>query len=168
MAPLHRLRGGVRGALSARVSRRDVGGLRPQQARSQPVEKPKPKAVAAGQGASYAEMYPEVQPKANLREFFLPDIAFLPPVVARRRLDPRRPPPATVSLNPIDFVCRDPLTQTTSSRLPRTAPVPKYAKWVDPVKPTPAFDQINKIMKERIMVIDGAIMGTAEVQAQRG
>ena len=40
------------------------------------------------------------------------------------------------------------------------APVPKYAKWVDPVKPTAAFDVINKIMKERIMVIDGA-MGTA-------
>ena len=36
---------------------------------AQPVEKPRPKAVAAGQGASYAEMYPEVQPKANLREF---------------------------------------------------------------------------------------------------
>ena len=44
-----------------------------------------------------------------------------------------------------------------ASELP---PVPKYAKWVDPVKPTAAFDQINKIMKERIMVIDGA-MGTA-------
>ena len=28
------------------------------------------------------------------------------------------------------------------------------------MKPTKAFDQINKIMKERIMVIDGA-MGTA-------
>jgi 5-methyltetrahydrofolate--homocysteine methyltransferase len=38
--------------------------------------------------------------------------------------------------------------------------VPKYAKWVDPVKPTAAFDVINKIMEERIMVIDGA-MGTA-------
>jgi len=73
---------------------------------AQPVEKPRPKAVAAGQGASYAEMYPEVQPKANL------------------------------------------------------APVPKYAKYVDPVKETAAFDTINKIMKERIMVIDGA-MGTA-------
>ena len=44
-----------------------------------------------------------------------------------------------------------------ASELP---PVPKYAKWVDPVKPTAAFDQIHKIMKERIMVIDGA-MGTA-------
>ena len=38
--------------------------------------------------------------------------------------------------------------------------MPKYAKWVDPVKPTAAFDVINKIMEERIMVIDGA-MGTA-------
>jgi 5-methyltetrahydrofolate--homocysteine methyltransferase len=38
--------------------------------------------------------------------------------------------------------------------------VPKYAKYVDPVKETAAFDTINKIMKERIMVIDGA-MGTA-------
>ena len=39
-------------------------------------------------------------------------------------------------------------------------PVPKYKKWVDPVESSPAFDLINKIMKERIMVIDGA-MGTA-------
>ena len=31
------------------------------------IEKPKPKASSAP-GASYAEMYPEVQPKANLRE----------------------------------------------------------------------------------------------------
>ena len=38
--------------------------------------------------------------------------------------------------------------------------MPKYAKYVDPVKETAAFDTINKIMKERIMVIDGA-MGTA-------
>ena len=38
--------------------------------------------------------------------------------------------------------------------------MPKYAKWVDPVKPSAAFDVINKIMEERIMVIDGA-MGTA-------
>jgi 5-methyltetrahydrofolate--homocysteine methyltransferase len=38
--------------------------------------------------------------------------------------------------------------------------VPKYEKWVDPVKPSAAFDVINKIMEERIMVIDGA-MGTA-------
>jgi len=38
--------------------------------------------------------------------------------------------------------------------------VPTYAKWIDPVKPTAAFDLINKIMSERIMVIDGA-MGTA-------
>merc|ERR1719253_2546122 len=40
------------------------------------------------------------------------------------------------------------------------APVPKYAPYVDPVKETKAFAQINKIMKERVMVIDGA-MGTA-------
>jgi len=39
-------------------------------------------------------------------------------------------------------------------------PVPTYAKWVDPIKPTAAFAQLNKIMSERIMVIDGA-MGTA-------
>ena len=38
--------------------------------------------------------------------------------------------------------------------------MPKYEKWVDPVKPSAAFDVINKIMEERIMVIDGA-MGTA-------
>ena len=38
--------------------------------------------------------------------------------------------------------------------------MPKYKKWVDPVEASPAFDLINKIMKERIMVIDGA-MGTA-------
>ena len=38
--------------------------------------------------------------------------------------------------------------------------MPTYAKWIDPVKPTAAFDLINKIMSERIMVIDGA-MGTA-------
>eukprot|EP00982_Pelagococcus_subviridis_P000276 2161-Pelagococcus_subviridis.AAC.1 len=30
-------------------------------------------------------------------------------------------------------------------------PVPKYKKWVDPVESSPAFDLINKIMKERIM-----------------
>ena len=38
--------------------------------------------------------------------------------------------------------------------------MPTYAKWVDPIKESPAFAQIEKIMKERIMVIDGA-MGTA-------
>ena len=47
------------------------------------VEKPRPKAVAAGQGASYAEMYPEVQPKANLGEFPTA-IRVSRPVVARR------------------------------------------------------------------------------------
>ena len=50
---------------------------------AQPVEKPRPKAVAAGQGASYAEMYPEVQPKANLGEFPTA-IRVSRPVVARR------------------------------------------------------------------------------------
>ena len=43
--------------------------------------------------------------------------------------------------------------------------MPKYAAWVDPVKPTATFAMINKIMEERIMVIDGA-MGTA-VQAYK-
>ena len=33
------------------------------------IEKPRPKASTAA-GATYAEMYPEVQPKANLRESF--------------------------------------------------------------------------------------------------
>ena len=46
---------------------------------AQPVEKPRPKAVAAGQGASYAEMYPEVQPKANLRKFSSQISRYLPP-----------------------------------------------------------------------------------------
>ena len=126
---------------------------------AQPVEKPRPKAVAAGQGASYAEMYPEVQPKANLRKF-PPDIAVPSP---RRRPAASRsptPPRATVSINPIGFCLPRPADPNYLLRLPRTAPVPKYAKWVDPVKPTAAFDQIHQIMKERIMVIDGA-MGTA-------
>merc|ERR1719199_1623439 len=51
----------------------------------------------------------------------------------------------------------DKIAPKPASELP---PVPKYAKYVDPVKETAAFDTINKIMKERIMVIDGA-MGTA-------
>jgi 5-methyltetrahydrofolate--homocysteine methyltransferase len=35
-----------------------------------------------------------------------------------------------------------------------------YEKWVDPVTEGPAFAVLNKLMKERILVIDGA-MGTA-------
>ena len=60
---------------------------------AQPVEKPKPKAVAAGQGASYAEMYPEVQPKANLREFSSPISRSYP----RRRPAASRSPTAAPS-----------------------------------------------------------------------
>jgi 5-methyltetrahydrofolate--homocysteine methyltransferase len=51
----------------------------------------------------------------------------------------------------------NPIAPKPASSLP---PVPTYAKWVNPVKETAAFGMINKIMKERIMVIDGA-MGTA-------
>ena len=40
------------------------------------------------------------------------------------------------------------------------AKVPKYAKWVDPLKKSAAFDVIEGIMQKRVMVIDGA-MGTA-------
>ena len=52
---------------------------------------------------------------------------------------------------------KDLIAPKPASELP---PVPKYAPYVDPVKETKAFAQINKIMKERVMVIDGA-MGTA-------
>ena len=40
------------------------------------------------------------------------------------------------------------------------AKVPKYAKWVDSLKKSAAFDVIEGIMQKRVMVIDGA-MGTA-------
>ena len=55
------------------------------------MEKPKRKAVAAP-GASYAEMYPEVQPKANLREF-LPRYRKISP--ARAAVRPAAPSQST-------------------------------------------------------------------------
>lgn len=38
-------------------------------------------------------------------------------------------------------------------------PVPKYKVWTDPLKKSPVFDQLDKLFKERIAFIDGA-MGT--------
>ena len=38
-------------------------------------------------------------------------------------------------------------------------PVPVYKKWEDPVKKTIAFEQLDKMFEERIVLIDGA-MGT--------
>jgi 5-methyltetrahydrofolate--homocysteine methyltransferase len=61
-----------------------------------------------------------------------------------------------------NYTSENKIAPKPASELP---PVPKYATWVDPVKPTAAFAMINKIMEERIMVIDGA-MGTA-VQAYK-
>ena len=65
--------------------------------------------------------------------------------------------PAFVASPKQNYTTENKIAPKPASELP---PVPKYAKWVDPVKPTAAFDVINKIMEERIMVIDGA-MGTA-------
>jgi 5-methyltetrahydrofolate--homocysteine methyltransferase len=49
---------------------------------------------------------------------------------------------------------------------PKTLPpVPTYKKWVDPLPKSDAFAVIDKIMSERIMIIDGA-MGTS-VQAYK-
>ena len=39
------------------------------------------------------------------------------------------------------------------------APIPVYKEWVDPVKKTVAFEQLDKMFEERIVLIDGA-MGT--------
>ena len=61
-----------------------------------------------------------------------------------------------------NYTSENKIAPKPASELP---PVPEYATWVDPVKPTAAFAMINKIMEERIMVIDGA-MGTA-VQAYK-
>mgnify|MGYP001807883894 CR=1 FL=1 len=41
----------------------------------------------------------------------------------------------------------------------KPAPVPKYKAWKDGVKPTAAFVPLDKLMRERIIFIDGA-MGT--------
>ena len=68
--------------------------------------------------------------------------------------------PAFVASPKQNYTTENKIAPKPASSLP---PVPKYAKWVDPVKPTAAFDVINKIMEERIMVIDGA-MGTAVQQ----
>ena len=77
---------------------------------------------------------------------------------ALKRKDGSGPAAPAFVATPKQNVCTiDKIAPKPASELP---PVPKYAKWVDPVKPTAAFDVINKIMKERIMVIDGA-MGTA-------
>jgi hypothetical protein len=38
-------------------------------------------------------------------------------------------------------------------------PVPTYKAWVDPIKKSAAFDELEALMKERIIFIDGA-MGT--------
>ena len=77
---------------------------------------------------------------------------------ALKRKDGSGPaPPPFVASPKENYSSVNKIAPKPASELP---PVPKYAKWVDPVKPTKAFDQINKIMKERIMVIDGA-MGTA-------
>jgi len=65
--------------------------------------------------------------------------------------------PAFVATPKQNYTTENKIAPKPASELP---PVPKYAKWVDPVKPSAAFDVINKIMEERIMVIDGA-MGTA-------
>merc|ERR1719440_951991 len=65
--------------------------------------------------------------------------------------------PAFVATPKQNYTTENKIAPKPNANLP---PVPKYAKWVDPVKPTAAFDVINKIMEERIMVIDGA-MGTA-------
>ena len=131
------------------------------------IEKPRPKASTAA-GATYAEMYPEVQPKANLRESF-PALSCGGHSAATA---PGAPAPLRAAIAPCpklrdvcpkksDFLPGKTEDSPSHPSIPAsTAPVPKYAKWVDPVKPTKAFDQINKIMKERIMVIDGA-MGTA-------
>ena len=78
---------------------------------------------------------------------------------ALKRKDGSGPaPPPFVAIAQAERMPR--LTRLLPSLRRSLLPVPKYAKWVDPVKPTAAFDVINKIMKERIMVIDGA-MGTA-------
>ena len=131
------------------------------------IEKPRPKASTAA-GATYAEMYPEVQPKANLRESF-PALSCGGHSAATA---PGAPAPLRAAIAPCpklrdacpkksDFLPGKTEDSPSHPSIPAsTAPVPKYTKWVDPVKPTKAFDQINKIMKERIMVIDGA-MGTA-------
>ena len=77
---------------------------------------------------------------------------------ALKRKDGSGPAAPAFVATPKQNVCTtDKIAPKPASELP---PVPKYAKWVDPVKPTATFDVINKIMKERIMVIDGA-MGTA-------
>merc|ERR1719440_2055287 len=65
--------------------------------------------------------------------------------------------PAFVATPKQNYTTENKIAPKPASELP---PVPKYAKWVDPVKPTADFEVINKIMEERIMVIDGA-MGTA-------
>ena len=48
-------------------------------------------------------------------------------------------------------------TAASSEDLP---PVPVYKQWVDPIPENETFDQLRKIMDERIIVIDGA-MGTS-------
>jgi methionine synthase I (cobalamin-dependent) len=42
---------------------------------------------------------------------------------------------------------------------PRRPPVPTYKKWADPIKKSAAFAPLEKLMRERIIYIDGA-MGT--------
>ena len=63
-------------------------------------------------------------------------------------------PALTPRLNPIaaDF---DPLA------VPHNLPaVPQYKAWVDPLKKSEAFQQLQELMNERIIYIDGA-MGTS-------
>ena len=83
------------------------------------------------------------------------------------RLDPKSKPcalrykegqePTFVAQPKRDEIDFDRIAPPAPDTLP---PVPSYAAWVDPVRRTPAFETLTKMMEERVLVIDGA-MGTS-------